>query len=160
MGPTWGPSGADRTQVGPMLAPWTLLSGMSNYVVSTVAADDLAPLGARASAGTAIGKCASRIITNTGGKMKGSHPRAADRCPFVPRHSYVRLPLPCSWECYDVDPVLRGIRYYDTTVMKVYPYHKSTTMPADVLATLGASASTGMLLCRHGMLKNRCDSAL
>ena len=27
MGPTWGPSGADRTQLGPMLAPWTLLSG-------------------------------------------------------------------------------------------------------------------------------------
>ena len=25
--------------------------------------------------------------TNTGGKMKGSHPRAAGRCPFVPRHS-------------------------------------------------------------------------
>ena len=24
--------------------------------------------------------------TNTGGKMKGSHPRAADRCPFVLRH--------------------------------------------------------------------------
>ena len=30
MGPTWGPSGTDRTQVGPMLAPWTLLSG---YVI-------------------------------------------------------------------------------------------------------------------------------
>ena len=27
MGPTWGPSGADRTQVAPVLAPWTLLSG-------------------------------------------------------------------------------------------------------------------------------------
>ena len=27
MGPTRHPSGADRTQVGPMLAPWTLLSG-------------------------------------------------------------------------------------------------------------------------------------
>ena len=27
MGPTWGPSGADSPQVGPMLAPWTLLSG-------------------------------------------------------------------------------------------------------------------------------------
>ena len=27
MGLTWGPPGADRTQVGPMLAPWTLLSG-------------------------------------------------------------------------------------------------------------------------------------
>ena len=28
MGPIWGPPGADRTQVGPMLASWTLLSGM------------------------------------------------------------------------------------------------------------------------------------
>ena len=27
MGPTWDPPGADRTQVGPMLASWTLLSG-------------------------------------------------------------------------------------------------------------------------------------
>ena len=27
MGPTWGPSGANRTQVGPIVAPWTLLSG-------------------------------------------------------------------------------------------------------------------------------------
>ena len=27
MGPMWGPSGTDRNQVGPMLAPWTLLSG-------------------------------------------------------------------------------------------------------------------------------------
>ena len=31
MGPTWGPSGADRTQVGPMLAPWTLLSGTLSH---------------------------------------------------------------------------------------------------------------------------------
>ena len=30
MGPTWNPSGADRTQVGPMRAPRTLLSGMAN----------------------------------------------------------------------------------------------------------------------------------
>ena len=29
MGPTLGPSGADRTQVGPMLAPRTLLSGLA-----------------------------------------------------------------------------------------------------------------------------------
>ena len=29
MRPTRGPSGADRTQVGPMLAPWTLLSGIN-----------------------------------------------------------------------------------------------------------------------------------
>ena len=31
MGPTWVPSGADRTQVGPMLAPWTLLSGLVSF---------------------------------------------------------------------------------------------------------------------------------
>ena len=27
MGPTWGPTGADRTQIGPMFATWPLLSG-------------------------------------------------------------------------------------------------------------------------------------
>ena len=27
MGPTWGPTGADKTHVSPMLAPWTLISG-------------------------------------------------------------------------------------------------------------------------------------
>ena len=31
MGPIWVPPGADRTQVGPMLAPWTLLSGLGFY---------------------------------------------------------------------------------------------------------------------------------
>ena len=31
MGPTWGLPGADRTQVGPMLAPWSLLSGHPCY---------------------------------------------------------------------------------------------------------------------------------
>ena len=30
MGSTWGPSGSDRTQVGPILAPWALLSGFIN----------------------------------------------------------------------------------------------------------------------------------
>ena len=30
MGPTWGPSGADWTQMGPMLAPWILLSGYAD----------------------------------------------------------------------------------------------------------------------------------
>ena len=33
MGPTWGPSRADRTQVGPMLAPLTLLSGDFSHMV-------------------------------------------------------------------------------------------------------------------------------
>ena len=34
MGPTWGPSWADKTQVGPMLAPWTLLSGIQSVYAS------------------------------------------------------------------------------------------------------------------------------
>ena len=34
MGPTWGPSGADRTQVGRMLTPWTLLSGMVGIMMA------------------------------------------------------------------------------------------------------------------------------
>ena len=33
MGPTWDPPGDDSTQVGPMLAPWTLLSG---YIASSL----------------------------------------------------------------------------------------------------------------------------
>ena len=28
MGPTWGPSGSCRPQTGPMLSPWTFLSGV------------------------------------------------------------------------------------------------------------------------------------
>ena len=31
MGPTWGPPGSCRPQMGPMLAPWTLLSGVMGY---------------------------------------------------------------------------------------------------------------------------------
>ena len=34
MEPTWGPPGADRTQVAPMFAPWTLLSGIPGHVVT------------------------------------------------------------------------------------------------------------------------------
>ena len=32
LGPTWVPTGADRTQVGPMLATWVLISGSSLVV--------------------------------------------------------------------------------------------------------------------------------
>ena len=33
MGPIWVPPGADRTQVGPMLTPWSLLSGIVFLIV-------------------------------------------------------------------------------------------------------------------------------
>ena len=36
MGPPWGPAGVDRTQVGPILAPWTLLSGTYAYSLVVV----------------------------------------------------------------------------------------------------------------------------
>ena len=36
MGPTWDPSGADRTQMGPLLVPWTLLSGYINTTSCTL----------------------------------------------------------------------------------------------------------------------------
>ena len=44
MGPTWGPPGSCQPQMGPMLAPWTLLSGIIE------SADDLPSAGARESA--------------------------------------------------------------------------------------------------------------
>ena len=55
MGPIWGPSGSCRPQMGPMLAPWTLLSGVYLKVayiiiVSAVIVDGLALLGAGTSA--------------------------------------------------------------------------------------------------------------
>ena len=36
MGPTWGTPGSCRPQMGPMLAPWTLLSGIACVVLYTV----------------------------------------------------------------------------------------------------------------------------
>ena len=41
MGPTWGPSGADSSQLGPMLTPWTLLSGTSTCIYKLFSKNDL-----------------------------------------------------------------------------------------------------------------------
>ena len=41
---TWGPSGADRTRVGPMLVPWTLLSGCKYPSIQTVTSNQQAKL--------------------------------------------------------------------------------------------------------------------
>ena len=38
MGPTWCPPGSCRPQMGPMLSPWTLLSGI-------IGSEDIAPAG-------------------------------------------------------------------------------------------------------------------
>ena len=59
MGPTWGPPGSCRPHMGPMLAPWTLLSGYPKKLtithaclVITVSADGLEPFAIRISVDT------------------------------------------------------------------------------------------------------------
>ena len=67
MGPTWGPSGSCRPQMGPMLAPWALLSGnvfniikrgrkhtVSNIIGIIVPADGLVSAVASTFAGTML----------------------------------------------------------------------------------------------------------
>ena len=40
MGPTWGPNGACRPQMGPMLVPWILPSGLTYFCIQHVSAHD------------------------------------------------------------------------------------------------------------------------
>ena len=47
MGPIWGPRGADRTQVGPMLAPWTLLSFLHIWFCCVLFSGYINPLHAK-----------------------------------------------------------------------------------------------------------------
>ena len=44
VGPTWGPSGADRTKLGPMVAPWTLPSGKVSWNILVSAPDSVVAL--------------------------------------------------------------------------------------------------------------------
>ena len=51
MAPTWDPPGSCRPQVGPMSAPWILLSVLFTlYMANAMTTDDQATRGARASA--------------------------------------------------------------------------------------------------------------
>ena len=57
MGPTWGPSGAHRTQVGPILAPWILLSGTALHgspMVATLKAKALGSMPIRFQSDTKV----------------------------------------------------------------------------------------------------------
>ena len=51
MGPTWGPSGTGRTQVGPMLVPWNLLSGLAQPVWCINWSHELCHLGCHSQVG-------------------------------------------------------------------------------------------------------------
>ena len=68
MGPTWGPSGADRTQVGPMLAPWTLLSG---YTLSIRIISEEEITGWKARISYHIDDCLSNVITHSCPNLNG-----------------------------------------------------------------------------------------
>ena len=50
MGPTWDPPGSCRPQVGPMLTPWTLLSGKPQVILSLNTAPDVIIFQAKYSA--------------------------------------------------------------------------------------------------------------
>ena len=41
VGPTWGPPGSWRPQMGPMLAPWTLLSGITSVSLTSSRTRDI-----------------------------------------------------------------------------------------------------------------------
>ena len=66
MGPTWGPPGSCRPQLGSMLAPWTLLLGLgenaSNSVVGIVPVDVLTPLCVRAFEGRVMIKYSYQLF--------------------------------------------------------------------------------------------------
>ena len=75
MGPTWGPPGSCQPQMGPMLTPWTLLSGWFDRgskfmedrhicpIVNIMSVDVLAMQGAKASAAMVLTKlCRNSLV--------------------------------------------------------------------------------------------------
>ena len=82
---TWGQSGADRTQVGPMLAPWTLLFGYINTMAAITVTLTLSD-----SAATQI----TKTLGSTSIRYR-SDAKVSDRCliDVDPMISYV-------WACY------------------------------------------------------------
>ena len=62
MGPTWGPPGSCRPQMGPMLAPWTFLSGLGLHWLR---------LGAWISNGIHMLTVLSLIPTHSHRKLRG-----------------------------------------------------------------------------------------
>ena len=68
MGSTWVPSGADRTQVGPMLAPWTLLSGVPSRDATKISIKMVLPVG-----GCYILNCFIHNVSKSFGDRKCFH---------------------------------------------------------------------------------------
>ena len=73
MGPTWGPSGADRTQMGPMLAKWTLLSGYFERTTSHVNPVQTSANSAKMCSLTSFGRIRTRKGPNHWPLGKGSY---------------------------------------------------------------------------------------
>ena len=59
MGPTWGPPGSCRPQMGPMLAPWTLLSG----IVGPIGGSSLEDMSSTRFLGLVVAPCCDPRVT-------------------------------------------------------------------------------------------------
>ena len=135
MGPTWGPPGADKIQVGPMLAPWTLLSGvameplLSRTSLFSIHDNDVI-MGTIASKITSLTICLlNRLFRRRSKKTKvrvtglcaGNSPgtgefptkRAsnAENVSIWWRHDRIVLTL-STWMCMYVTPVLKRIYHH------------------------------------------------
>ena len=100
VGPTWGPPGADRTQVGPMLAPWILLSGL---LLLWSATDQIYPH----SSGLLHGHWGNHKIFLSY-TSEGTLSNMVDKCRKSPK---------CWWYYPKQNKVLENVKtYYDTSL--------------------------------------------
>ena len=108
MGPACGPSGAARTQVGPMLAPWTLLSGY--IIVFSKKASQLRVSGLCVGNSPGTGEFPAQMASN------------ADNVSIWWRHHELRKPLlvNASHEATEYDYIT--IAKWSTTKPCVYWY--------------------------------------
>ena len=118
MRPTWGPPGTYRSQMGPMLAPWTLLSRNIRFVCIRQLKRPMMLIGLQGN--RKIGECPSEaacdlasIVCHRGAVMKGSSqgPWAAPVIGRRDEHQTTRARKPTTNKNKSVKPM-----YNQTTV--------------------------------------------
>ena len=108
--------------------PPRMTGTLISCIVNTMAADDMATQGARASAAI-IPSLARKYILHTCSQYNGCWYHSDARSPGINSHE-IGLSLPD----------------YSRLSTKVYPAYMFSTMAADIIATQGARASTAMAL--------------
>ena len=125
-GPTWGPSGADRTQVGPMLAPWTLLSG------------------------TVLIACQHRCLSAAGHYPSYCWPKFLSLYCVTSNHVLTLLVLDlflCIFICMCV-----RYKWQVRDINQVWNYTLYHARPSILILANGHSCPIPYLLCPHGWL--------